>query len=240
MTEYNPITAKHYAVYRPSLHLPILQKCLDENARFELGLDVGCGTGQSALALTKFCDKVIAIDPSKAMLQNATPHEQINYQHCNGQDLDFKVNTFDIITFAGALYYAKSQHLLNEVVKVAKPNAKVIIYDFEILLDPTLTKLGITPPTKMDLAYDHEVDFSGLDMLNLYLQNKVKEEIPFEISTNNLGHLLLADNDHYALLVVKFDRTDLFSKVVNELELTAKNTKPQIKSNLFYSVYRVK
>ena len=122
-TEYNPITAKHYAAYRPSLHLPILQKYLDENTHFALGLDVGCGTGQSAMALTNFCDKVIAIDPSESMLKNAMPQDHIEYQHCNGQDLEFEANIFDCITFAGFLFYAKSQHLLNEVVKVAKPNS---------------------------------------------------------------------------------------------------------------------
>ncbi len=145
-TEYDPITAKHYAAYRPCLHLPILQKCI-KNEHYALGLDIGCGTGQSALALTNFCNKVIAIDPSESMLQNAMPHNQIEYQHCNGQDLQFEANIFDCITFAGSLFYAKSQHLLNEVEKVAKPNAQVIIYDFMVLLDPTLEQLGVTPPS---------------------------------------------------------------------------------------------
>jgi len=191
------------------------------NAHFTLGLDVGCGTGQSALALTHFCEKVMAIDPSAAMLENAIPHDQIEYQHCNGQDLDFKPNTFDIITFAGSLYYARLQHLLNQVVQVAKPNAKVIIYDFEISLNPTLIELGVTPPSKQQLDYDYAVDFSGLESQNLQLQNKVKEETAFAISPENLSHLLLADSDHYSILAGKFGEADLFNKLTDRLQGTA-------------------
>ncbi|MBT8299885.1 MAG: class I SAM-dependent methyltransferase [Maribacter sp.] len=236
-TAYDPITAKHYAAYRPSLHLPILQKCLDDKAKFAYGLDVGCGTGQSALALTHFCEKVMAIDPSKAMLKNAISHDQIEYQHCNGQDLDFKPNTFDIITFAGSLYYSKSQHLLNEVVKVSKPNAKVIIYDFEILLNPTLVALGVNPPSKQQLAYDHTVDFSGLESQNLQLQNKVQEEMAFAISPENLSHLLLADNDHYTLLAGKFGEADLFEKLFDRLQEMAGSVRLQIGGLIYYTLY---
>jgi SAM-dependent methyltransferase len=236
-TAYDPITARHYAAYRPSLHLPILQKCLDEKSRFAYGLDVGCGTGQSALALTHFCEKVMAIDPSTSMLENAIPHYQIEYRPCNGQDLDFKHNTFDSITFAGSLYYAKSQHLLEEVVKVTKHNALVIIYDFEILLDPTLIGLGVTPPSKQQLAYDHAVDFSDLDSRNLQLRNKVKEEMAFTISPKNLSHLLLADNDYYKLLASKFGEADLFEKLTERLQGTTGSDNLQIGALIYYTLY---
>ena len=236
-TAYDPITAKHYAAYRPSLHLPILQKCLDEKARFAYGLDVGCGTGQSAMALSHFCEEVMAIDPSTAMLENAIAHDQIEYRPCNGEDLEFKPNTFDIITFAGSLYYSKSQHLLNEVVKVAKPHAFVVIYDFMILLDPTLEQLGLTPPTKQQLNYDPEVDFSGLEMQNLQLHNKVKEEVFLEISPTNLAHLLLADNDHYAILAKEFGEADLFEKLTERLQETAGSDNLQIGALIYYTLY---
>ncbi len=235
-TEYDPITAKHYAAYRPSLHLPILKKVLG-NAHFTLGLDVGCGTGQSALALTQFCDKVVAIDPSTSMLQNAMAHDQIEYQHCNGQDLEFSPNTFDIITFAGSFYYAKTQHLLNEILKVTKPAGQVIIYDFEILLRDTLNQLGVTPPAKQELDYDHEVDFSGLDIQNLHLKNKVKAQLAFGISTVNLVHLLLADSDHYELLTGKFGKTNVYTKLLAQLENLVEEADHQIDALIYYTLY---
>ncbi len=235
-TEYNPNTAKHYAAYRPSLHLPILQKCI-KNEHYALGLDVGCGTGQSAFALSHFCDKVIAIDPSESMLKNAITHDLIEYRYCNGQDLNFKPKTFDIITFAGALFYAKSQHLLQEVEKVAKPKAKVIIYDFMVLLDQTLEQLGVTPPTKQQLNYDPKIDFDGLNILKLHLQNKVKAQIAIEISSANLGHLLLGDSDHFALLAGKFGETNLYAKLLTQLENLVSGVTHQIDAHIFYTQY---
>lgn len=235
-TEYDPITAKHYAAYRPSMHLPILKKVLGK-AHFELGLDVGCGTGQSAVALTHFCDKVIAIDPSESMLQSAIPHDQIEYRPCNGQDLEFSPNTFDIITFAGSFYYAKTQHLLNEILKVTKSVGQIIIYDFEILLRETLNQLGVTPPTKQELDYDYEVDFSDLNIQNLHLKNKVKAKIVFGINSVNLGHLLLADSDHYALLVGKFDETKVYTKLLAQLENLNEEVDHQINARIHYTLY---
>lgn len=235
-TDYDQITAEHYAAFRPSLHLPILKKIL-ENTHFELGLDVGCGTGQSALALSNFCDKVIGIDPSESMLQNAMPHDQIEYQHCNGQDLEFDTNTFDVITFSGSLYYAKTQHLTNEILKVTKPAGQIIIYDFETLLDDTLRQFGVTPPTKQELDYDHEVDFSELDIQNLHLQNKVKAQIAIGIGSADLGHLLLADSDHYALLTGKFGETNVYTKLLAQLENLAVNKTHQIDAHIFYTLY---
>ena len=235
-TTYDHITAKHYAAFRPFLHLSILKKVLG-NAHFELGLDVGCGTGQSALALTHFCDKVIAIDPSESMLQNAMPHDQIEYQHCNGQDLEFEANTLDIITFAGSFYYAKTQHLLNEILKVTKPAGKIIIYDFEILLRETLNQLGVTFPTKQELDYDYEVDFSDLDIQNLHLKNKVKAQIAFGVNSVNLGHLLLADSDLYALLTSKFGETNVYPKLLAQLENLTKEVDHQMDAHIYYTQY---
>lgn len=235
-TAYDPITAEHYAAYRPSLHWPILIKALG-SVHFELGLDVGCGTGQSALALANYCNKVVAIDPSESMLRNAIPHEQIEYQHCNGRNLEFTANSFDIITFAGSLYYAKTQNLINEILKVTKPAGQIIIYDFEILLDDTLRQLEVTPPSKQELDYDHEVDFTDLDIHNLYLKNKVKSQIAFEINSANLGHLILADSDQYALFTGKFGETNVYNKIVAQLEHFNEEADHQIDARIFYTLY---
>ncbi|WP_425460039.1 methyltransferase domain-containing protein [Exilibacterium tricleocarpae] len=37
---------------------------------------MGCGTGHSALALTKYCSRFHGVEPSRAMLERAMPHAQ--------------------------------------------------------------------------------------------------------------------------------------------------------------------
>jgi SAM-dependent methyltransferase len=236
--DYNQETAEHYAAYRPCLHQPILKKCLYPKSAFSLGLDIGCGTGQSALALAHFCTKVIGIDPSKNMLQKAMPHAKVTYVHGNGADLHFPDDCFDVITFAGSLYYAKSQELLNETLRVCNSEARIVIYDFEILLDETLIKLGVIPPSAEAINYNHAVNFSGLNESHITLRKNGTEKKTMEINTENLAHLLLSDNDHYTLLNHKFGETDLFSKLVTQLnQLVPKDTTHQVHTHLYFSVY---
>ena len=143
MNSYDHITSKHYAAYRPPLHRLILEKCIKKEVTFELGLDIGCGTGQSSKALLSYCKKIIGIDPSLDMIKEAIPNPKICYQHFDGQNLRFQDLHFDIIPFAGSLFYGKSQRLLDEVIRVGYDHAVIIIYDFEILFDELYKTLGI-------------------------------------------------------------------------------------------------
>ena len=239
MNNYDSTTAAHYSAFRPGLHLPILKKCLYPKTSFPLGLDVGCGTGQSALALAHFCKKVVGIDSSEAMLQKAISHTNVTYAHCNGTDLYYPDNCFDVITFAGSLFYAKSQELLNETLRVCNSEARIVIYDFEILLDETLIKLGVIPPSAETINYNHAVNFSGLNERHTTLRKNGTEKKLIEINAENLAHLLLSDNNHYILLNRKFGESNLFAKLVAQLnKLTPKETAQHVPSQLYFSVYR--
>jgi len=93
--EYDRITAEHYAAYRPPLHQLILSKCLNENQNFASGLDVGCGTGFSTIALSSFCKKVIGIDPATEMLVRAIDADNVSYAAMKDQEkLSFDTNSF--------------------------------------------------------------------------------------------------------------------------------------------------
>ena len=106
LTKYELNIAQHYAAYRPSLHKLILDKAL-ESQKFERGLDVGCGTGQSAIALKHFCSEVMGIDPSEQMISKAIQTKGIQYKSYDLFDLTEDHSPFDIITFAGSLFYTK-------------------------------------------------------------------------------------------------------------------------------------
>jgi len=147
--EYDTTTALHYSSYRPSLHGNILKTFLGKKS-FNLGLDIGCGTGQSAIALANFCHNVIGIDPSVDMISNGIAHPNIRYSLFDKSRIDFDDNTFDISTLAGSLWYAKSQMLLNEIVRVSSNNGLIFIYDFEVLLNDILSILGFETESDSD------------------------------------------------------------------------------------------
>ena len=236
--EYDQITAFHYAAFRPSLHLQILKECLEEGDEHCLGLDVGCGTGQSSIALTNYCKKVMGIEPSKEMLEKSIKHPRIEYSHYNCNYFNFPKDFFDIITFAGSLYYAKSQKLLNEVVRVSKEASKVIIYDFELSLDIILEQLNLDSTFKQQSNYDHHVNFNGLNQNSLKVEKELKKSLSLEISIENISHLILSSKDNYNLLFETFGRDNLYNKISQKLRSIFKSESTLVEAMTYSTVYQ--
>ena len=236
-SEYDRITAYHYSAYRPGLHRLILNRCIPKNTKLDWGLDIGCGTGQSAIALAEYCQKVIATDPSAAMLEKSITHAKVTYHLGNGESLDFPAHHFDIVTFAGSLYYAKSQKLLDEVIKVSNHGAKIIVYDFEILLDAIRSKLDLERDEKEEIHYNHQENFSGLKNQALAYIDNASEEIALDIPPSNLAHLLLSEKNSYDCLSSRLGNDTLYDKLKNQLVVLSGGEEYKVKANLFYSIY---
>ena len=236
-SEYDSITAFHYAAYRPTLHNAILNRCISRENISSLGLDIGCGIGHSSIALTKFCEKVVGVDPSKSMIKNAIEHQKVEYQNSDCQVLDFDSDSFDLVTFAGSLYYAKSQRLLDEVVRVAKNKGLVIIYDFEILVGDVLKGLGFS--SKKDDTYNHETDFSGLSAHSISLISNEKETAKINVSVTNLAHLILSVKEHYLFFNEKLVADNLHHQLSERLFELIESTDFEIDAKLYYKVYLI-
>lgn len=235
--EYNVIIAEHYSAYRPPLHHLILKKCLKEyvkSKKFKLGLDVGCGTGQSSVALTDFCEKVIAIDPSPEMLVMAKPNRLISYKSFDGKNIDLPEGYFDIVTFAGSLFYAKSQRLFDGTLRVIKNDGLILIYDFEIVLEEFYRHLKLDDIGTIG-DYDHWVDFSGLDTYGISKLHTQKEMVKIKVSTENLAHVLLAEQGVYHAIASKYPVQDPFKMVCGVLE---RLNSDELLVNVFYTMYR--
>ncbi|WP_373521616.1 class I SAM-dependent methyltransferase [Aquiflexum sp.] len=233
--EYDVIIAEHYAAYRPPLHQLILNRCFKEygESKFNLGLDVGCGTGQSAIALTDFCEKVIAIDPSPEMLVMSKSHRLITYNTFDGKNLGFAENLFDIVTFAGSLYYAKSQKLFNETLRVTKDKGLILIYDFEIVMDEFSEFMEILKKDSIQ-EYDHWMDFSGLDTYGISKLFTQMELIKIKVETEDLAHVLLAEHGVYKALLSKntgHEPFDMMYEMLNDLNYG------ELSVNIFYTLY---
>jgi len=159
MTEqYNPGVATQYSSYRPPLHQMILGRVLSSRETFHNGLDVGCGTGYSAVALAQHCLHVYGIDPSQSMLDEAMPHAKITYLKGAGEYLPLRDRSLDVVTFAGSLFYTKSDTLMRELKRVCRLKALAISYDFEILLDDALRQYGISSQVP-ETDYEHSANF---------------------------------------------------------------------------------
>lgn len=237
--DYDHITAYHYAAYRPPLHAQILALCLNETKHFSRGLDVGCGTGQSSIALAKYCDQVIGIEPSEDMRRIALAHSSVVYQAYDGVNLEFPEAYFDVITFAGSLFYAKSQQLLDQVVRVSKPAAQILVYDFDIILHKILHQLDIDLPEDQH-PYNHRENFSGLESSALIELENIMESVPLQLKSTELAHLLLSLKPAYKILAAKYDAKDPYDALVAALDPQWDGKYHTLQANLFYTMYQLR
>lgn len=237
--EYDSITALHYASYRPALHTQLLKSYLHSDEKFEIGLDVGCGTGQSAISLSSFCLKVVGVDPSQEMINKSIIKTKISFQLMQPNKLDFSNDTFEVVTLAGSLFYAKSQALLNETIRVSKSNSKIIVYDFEVLMSDAFKLLEIDDNDLSNSDYDHTTNFSGLDEHCLAQIEQFKQMVQFEISISDLAHLLLSSKEDYTRVVTKFKSDDLYGAVLQHLKKRIKLSTMQLKANTYLTAYTV-
>ena len=237
--DYDQITAYHYASYRPLLHTKILESYLPNHEKVDLGLDIGCGTGQSAISLSAFCKKVIGVDPSQEMIQKSIEHPSVTYQTMKNNVLDFNDDSFDIITFAGSLFYAKSQEILNESIRVSKTNTRVIAYDFEILLSPIFKLLGAVEETLIASNYNHEENFTGLQTAAITLNEQFKQAIDLEITIPDLVNLLLSSKEDYAKLSNTYGPENLFELLIQQLQNKLESENTTLKANTYLTAYTV-
>lgn len=235
MTEdYNRAIATHYSSYRPPLHQMILARVLSNEETFCDGLDVGCGTGYSAVALAKYCLRVYGVEPSQSMLGEAMPHAKITYLKGSGENLPIMDNSVDVVTFAGSLFYARSDALTKEMKRVCRSRALAIPYDFEILLNDILLQYGMSS-TEIESDYNHVVNF--FDSADFTEIIDGREQVSLEVKATELAHILLSDSHRYEAFVEKYGVSDPFAALTNELEATRKNH--LLKAKIYYSKYEL-
>jgi len=236
MTEqYNQSVAKHYAAYRPPFHHLILSRVIRQDESFQTGLDIGCGTGYSTIALTDYCERVFGLDPNEPMLEKASENPKITYICGTGNDLSFvPTQSIDIVTFAGSLFYAKSDSLRNGLLKTCNREAAIIVYDFEVLIGKVMTEIGIDlPPVSSD--YDHSVNFS--DWTEFFPEVLETEQLDLELSSAEFAHVMLADSNRFIAFSERFQTGDPYTPLVDYFE--SKGLKHQLHAVICFSRYRM-
>lgn len=233
--KYNQVVATHYAAYRPAIHSIILSKVLTQEDYFEVGLDVGCGTGYSAIALTKYCHHVYGLEPSQSMLAEVISQERITYLKGHGSAIPLKEGSVNIVTFAGSLFYAKSDALINELKRVCLGNALIVCYDFEVLLDEVMRQYGIVRPSA-ESSYDHAVNFSGIHALKEIIVGY--DRLTVHVTAAQLTHVLLSDAYRYESFAEQYGTQNPYQSLLDEIE--SKNQSSYLTVNTYYAKYTIK
>ncbi|WP_087018184.1 class I SAM-dependent methyltransferase [Thaumasiovibrio subtropicus] len=228
---YNDEVSQHYAAYRPPVHDALLEQIL-ANKTYSTALDIGCGTGVSTRALLPYCDEIVGIDPSEAMLAKAIESPKIRYRQGTGECLPINDKRVDLVSFAGSLYYAKSATLIKELKRVCKTDARILVYDFEVMLAPMMALLDAETRTSGS-SYNHAENLSDVESLKtLHVQ---QGELTFSITPQQLAHVLFSSERRYHALQTRYGNEETFNTVVKAL--TRHSSKFEMTVNIYHSLY---
>jgi SAM-dependent methyltransferase len=231
---YDETIAIHYAAYRPPVHEIILNRVLGDDYIATAGLDIGCGTGRSSIALKKYCDHVIGIDPGEQMLRNAREFDDIEYMIASGEKLPLGKETMDIVTLAGSINYMDRMLLIDEINRVCVADAIVLVYDFDVDLDNIEACLNLDIVDD-SFAYDHSANLGESQYLQLQLQDD--DVVSLQASSSEIAHLLLSDKASARALHQKYRSQDVFTPL--EADIARRKSTGSINIKIYYASYLV-
>lgn len=124
--------AERYAKGRPRFHSFVIERiknilALEKN--FESALDVGCGTGLSTVAFKNISERVVGVDVSAEMLNQAEKTNGIEYLQASAENLPFGKRIFDVITISQAIHWVEKHKFFAEADRVLKPDSLIVAYD---------------------------------------------------------------------------------------------------------------
>ncbi|MCB2048367.1 MAG: methyltransferase domain-containing protein [Novosphingobium sp.] len=131
-------TASDYRKYRAGFPDQFFERIC---AQFDLrpgmsALDLGTGTGTVARGLAQLGLKVTALDPSTALMDQASAMDReagvsIDYIEGKAEALPFKAGSYDLVTAGQCWHWFDRPQAAGEVMRVLKPGGLLIIAHFD-------------------------------------------------------------------------------------------------------------
>ncbi|MBC8137888.1 MAG: class I SAM-dependent methyltransferase [Fibrella sp.] len=124
--------AERYARSRPFFHSIVTDKIKEAiPLAFPVAdaLDVGCGTGQSTVALRTIADSVIGVDISSDMLSVALPGDNVRYLIAPAEHIPLPDAVFDLVTVSLAFHWLDRPAFFGEARRTLRNNGWLVIYN---------------------------------------------------------------------------------------------------------------
>ncbi len=209
--------AERYAQARPYIHRTAIEKFrsfaeIDQPVPY--ALDVGCGTGQSAVALSEIAKSVIGIDPSADMIAQATPRSNIDYLQATAENIPLADDEFDVITVGQAYHWLDHHAFLAEANRVLRLHGWLVVYTSwftaEMKENPTFAKwfksiyLARYPTPSRDrtaiseeFAEKHCFALCGQDQFSDEVRMNIDRFTDYQLSTTNIIAAVKEGNESY-------------------------------------------
>lgn len=134
--------ASDYARFRPRYPDALFEYLASIAPSRQCTWDCATGNGQAAVALAPHFARVIATDASAQQIQNAVPHERVEYRVAPAEKSGLADASADLVTIAQALHWFDIPAFFEEAQRVLRPNGIVAVWAYNLMtLSPEIDPL---------------------------------------------------------------------------------------------------
>lgn len=140
--DYFSEQAAGYASFRPRYPERLFDFLADIAPRRAQAWDCATGSGQAALGLAKYFDRVIASDASPEQISNATPHPRVEYRVVPAEKSGLRKGSVDLLAVAQALHWFDLPAFFQEAKRVLIPGGVIAVWCYQLFtIDPAVDRL---------------------------------------------------------------------------------------------------
>lgn len=123
-----------YAAYRPTYPQALMRFLADCCEQRRAAWDCATGNGQTAVAVTRFFDRVIATDASAAQIESAKSHPKVEYRVAGAEKSGLAARSVDLITVSQALHWFDIDRFFDEALRVLVPGGVLSAWSYELCI----------------------------------------------------------------------------------------------------------
>jgi SAM-dependent methyltransferase len=140
--DYFSKQASEYTRYRPHYPAPLFTYLAGLTIEHQLAWDCATGSGQAALGLADYFEKIIATDKSDKQIANATVHDRIIYMVAPAEKTEITAGSVDLIVVAQALHWFDFDTFYAEVRRVLKKEGVLAAWSYSLLrISPAIDRV---------------------------------------------------------------------------------------------------
>lgn len=123
----------NYTRFRPRYGRELFAYLAGLVSDHRLAWDCATGSGQAAVSLSEFFDRVIATDASEDQIRSAIPDPRIEYRVAQAEKPNLEAASCDLITVAQALHWFDRPGFYAEAKRVLKPEGVLAVWSYNLL-----------------------------------------------------------------------------------------------------------
>ena len=131
--DYFSEQAADYARYRPEYPKELFAYLSSLTRAHQRAWDCATGSGQAAIGLAEFFDRVIASDASEKQIARATKSHRVEYRVAPAEQSGLNAHTIDLIAVAQALHWFDLDAFFTEAGRVLKPAGVLAVWCYNLL-----------------------------------------------------------------------------------------------------------